>query len=99
VKVSRPDKVLFPDDGITKSELAVYYESVAQPMLRHIKDRPISMQRFPDGIGKHGFFHKDVPDHFPDWVRRVEVPKKNGSPVELGVRDVGNRRFEQGFRG
>ena len=88
MKVSRPDKVLFPDDGITKSELAVYYESVAQPMLRHIKDRPISMQRFPDGIGKHGFFHKDVPDHFPDWVRRVEVPKKNGTVTHALICDA-----------
>jgi len=79
VKVSKPDKVLFPDAGITKGDLAAYYERVAPQMLRHMKDRPISMQRFPDGIAKHGFFHKDVPDHFPDWIKRVQVPKKNGT--------------------
>jgi bifunctional non-homologous end joining protein LigD len=88
VKVSRPDKVLFPDDGITKGDLAAYYEGVAKPMLRHIRGRPISMQRFPDGIGKHGFFHKDVPDHFPDWIRRVEVPKKNGTVTHALVCDA-----------
>jgi bifunctional non-homologous end joining protein LigD len=79
VKVSKPDKVLFPDAGITKGDLAAYYERVAPQMLRHMKDRPISMQRFPDGIAKHGFFHKDVPNHFPDWIKRVQVPKKNGT--------------------
>jgi bifunctional non-homologous end joining protein LigD len=79
VKVSKPEKVLFPDDGITKGDLAAYYERVARQMLRHIKDRPISMQRFPDGIAKHGFFHKEVPDHFPDWIKRVTVRKRNGT--------------------
>jgi bifunctional non-homologous end joining protein LigD len=79
VKVSKPDKVLFPEDGITKGDLAGYYERVAGSMLRHIKGRPISMQRFPDGIGKKGFFHKDVPKHFPDWIKRVQVRKQNGT--------------------
>ena len=79
VEITHPDKVLFPDDGITKADLASYYERVAEWMLPHVKDRPVSMQRFPDGIGKQGFFHKDIPDHFPEFVRRVEVPKANGS--------------------
>jgi bifunctional non-homologous end joining protein LigD len=48
-------------------------------MLRHAKGRPISMQRFPDGIAGHGFFHKEIPDHFPHWIKRVEVRKKNGT--------------------
>jgi bifunctional non-homologous end joining protein LigD len=88
VKVSRPDKVLFPDDGITKRDLAAYYERVARPMLRHIKGRPISMQRFPDGIAKRGFFHKDVPAHFPDWLRRVEVRKKDGTVTHALICDT-----------
>ena len=78
VNVSKPEKVLFPDDGITKGDLAAYYELVAVPMLRQIKDRPISMQRFPEGIGKPGFFQKDVPAYFPEWIRRVQVPKRGG---------------------
>jgi bifunctional non-homologous end joining protein LigD len=79
VEVSRPEKVLFPDDGVTKADLAAYYERVAEYMLPHIKGRPLSMQRFPDGIRGYGFFHKDVPDHFPDWIRRVRVRKRGGT--------------------
>jgi bifunctional non-homologous end joining protein LigD len=59
--------------------LAGYYEQVAEYMLVHIKGRPVSMQRFPDGIDRKGFFHKDVPDYFPDWIKRVEVGKKGGT--------------------
>jgi bifunctional non-homologous end joining protein LigD len=79
VALTHPGKVLFPDDGITKADLASYHERVAEWMLPHVRGRPVSMQRFPDGIGGKGFFHKDVPDYFPDWIRRVEVPKSNGS--------------------
>ena len=71
--------MLFPDDGITKADLAAYYGGVAEWMLPHVRDRPVSMQRFPDGIAGKGFFHKDVPDYFPDWIKRVEVPKANGT--------------------
>jgi bifunctional non-homologous end joining protein LigD len=79
VAITHPDKVLFPDDGITKADLAGYYERVSEWMLPHIRFRPISMQRFPDGIGGKGFFHKDMPDYFPDWLRSVEVPKSGGT--------------------
>ena len=57
--------MLFPADGITKADLASYYERVAGWMLPHVKGRPVSMQRFPDGIDGKGFFHKDMPDYFP----------------------------------
>ena len=79
VEITHPDKVLFPGDGITKADLASYYERVSDWMLPHVRARPVSMQRFPDGIEKPGFFHKDIPDYFPDWVRRVEVPKEDGA--------------------
>ena len=79
VEITHPEKVLFPDDGITKADLASYYERVSEWMLPHVKGRPLSLQRFPDGIDKKGFFHKDIPDYFPDWVRRVEVPKAGGT--------------------
>ncbi|MFD5788481.1 non-homologous end-joining DNA ligase [Streptomyces sp. NPDC127037] len=78
-EISRPDKVLFPDDGITKAELAAYYRTVAGRMLPHLRDRPLMLQRFPDGIGGHGFMQKDVPHYFPDWVHRVELPKEGGT--------------------
>jgi bifunctional non-homologous end joining protein LigD len=79
VEISSPQKVLFPDPGITKGDLARYYERVADYMLPHIRSRPISMQRFPDGIGKQGFFQKDLPAYFPEWIRRVTVPKEGGT--------------------
>jgi bifunctional non-homologous end joining protein LigD len=76
--ITHPEKVLFPADGITKGELASYYESVAPLMLPHISGRPITMERYPAGIGKPGFFHKDVSKGFPAWLERIEVPKKDG---------------------
>ena len=76
--ITHPEKVLFPDDGITKGELAAYYESIAPVMLPHIRLRPVTMERFPAGIGKKGFIQKDVSKGFPDWLERVEVPKKDG---------------------
>jgi bifunctional non-homologous end joining protein LigD len=77
--ITHPEKVLFPDDGITKGELAAYYETVAPMMLPHIRRRPVTMERYPAGIGGSGFFHKDVSKGFPDWLERVEVPKKGGT--------------------
>jgi bifunctional non-homologous end joining protein LigD len=79
ISITHPEKVLFPDDGISKGELAAYYELVAPVMLPHIAGRPITMERFPAGIGKKGFFHKDVSKGFPEWLERVEVPKKDGT--------------------
>jgi bifunctional non-homologous end joining protein LigD len=76
--ISHPDKVLFPDDGITKGELAAYYEAIAPVMLPHLRARPVTMERFPAGIGHKGFLQKDVAKGFPDWLERVEVPKKDG---------------------
>jgi len=79
VKISKEEKVFFPDSGITKGDLIEYYRRIAKVMLPYMQDRPLMMQRFPDGIGSHGFYHKDVPDYFPAWIRRVEVPKKDGT--------------------
>src|SRR6185295_7145836 len=70
---------LFPDSGITKGELCAYYEAVAPLMLPHVRGRPVTMERFPAGIDKKGFIQKDVSKGFPDWLERVEVPKKDGS--------------------
>src|SRR5262249_43240667 len=78
VVITHPEKVLFPTDGITKGELAAYYEMIAPVMLPHIVRRPITMERFPAGIGKKGFLQKDVSTGFPEWLERVEVPKKDG---------------------
>jgi bifunctional non-homologous end joining protein LigD len=77
--ITHPDKVLFPADGITKGELARYYEDVAPVMVPHVRGRPVTMERYPVGIEKEGFIQKDLSKGFPNWLERVEVPKKGGT--------------------
>jgi bifunctional non-homologous end joining protein LigD len=77
--ISHPEKVLFPGDGITKGELAAYYEMIAPIMLPHLRRRPITMERYHRGISAPGFFQKDVIKGFPEWLKRVEVPKHGGT--------------------
>jgi bifunctional non-homologous end joining protein LigD len=86
--ITHPDKVLFPDDGITKGDLAAYYEAVAPSMLPHIRARPITMERYPSGLGKKGFLQKDVSKGFPEWLERAEAPKKGGTVHYPLVSDV-----------
>jgi bifunctional non-homologous end joining protein LigD len=76
--ITHPEKVLFPDDGITKGDLAAYYQAMAPVLLPHLQGRPVTMERYPAGIGKKGFWQKDVSKGFPVWLKRVEVPKKDG---------------------
>src|SRR5215208_152502 len=77
--ITHPEKILFPGEGITKGELASYYEAIAPVMLPHLRRRPITMERFHRGIGSQGFFQKDVSKGFPEWLERVEVPKHGGT--------------------
>jgi bifunctional non-homologous end joining protein LigD len=89
--ITHPEKVMFPDDGITKGELAAYYEAIAPVMLPHIRARPVTMERYHRGIGEKGFFQKDVKKGFPEWLERVEVPKKGGTvhhPLVSEVRSL-----------
>ncbi len=80
--VSHPEKVLFPDSGITKGELCAYYEAIAPLMVPHIQGRPVTLERFPAGIDKKGFIQKDVAKGFPSWLERVEVGKRQGKAGE-----------------
>ena len=77
--ITHPEKILFPDDGITKGDLAAYYETIAPVMLPHLRGRPITMERYHRGIASPGFFQKDVSKGFPEWLKRVEVPKHGGT--------------------
>ena len=77
--ITHPEKVLFPEDDISKGELAAYYDAIAPLMLPHLQGRPLTMERFPAGITRKGFIQKDVSKGFPEWLQRVEVPKKGGS--------------------
>lgn len=71
--------MLFPDDGITKAELADYYRMVAHRAVPPLRGRPLMMERHPDGIGGKPLMQKNVPDYFPDRVHRVELPKEGGT--------------------
>ena len=71
LSISNPDKVLFPDDGITKAEMVRYYERIAPLLVRHSQGRPVALHRFPDGIGKGGFFQKQGANHFPVFTPGV----------------------------
>jgi len=79
IETSNEDKVLFPGSGLTKGELIDYYERIAEHMLPHLRDRPLVLQRFPDGIAEEGFYQKQASDWFPDWIQTVRV--------EVGTRD------------
>ncbi|WP_080776688.1 DNA ligase D [Chryseobacterium phocaeense] len=73
VKLTNQDKIYFPKDGITKGEVIEYYQSVASYILPHLKNRPLSLNRFPNGIEEQGFYQKDAGDHMPDWIKTTKV--------------------------
>lgn len=86
VEVKNADKVFFPDEGITKGEVVEYYARIAETMLPHVAGRPVSMERLPDGLAGPRWYHKEAPDHFPDWIERVRVPKEGGTVNHVVVR-------------
>jgi bifunctional non-homologous end joining protein LigD len=68
VKLSSADRVLFPDDGITKGDLFEYYDAVAEAIVPHLRDRPFTMKRWREGIAAEAFFQKQAPKGIPDWI-------------------------------
>lgn len=78
IDIDNADKVFFPDAGYTKGDLADYYRRIAPMMLPRVKDRPLTLHRFPDGIDGVNFIQKSVKDHYPDWIERVTVEKDDG---------------------
>jgi bifunctional non-homologous end joining protein LigD len=86
--ISRPEKVLFPEDGITKGELIEYYAGVAPRILPHLRNRPLMLERYPDGIQKVRIFQKEVSSYFPSWIRRVSVKKVGGTVTHLVCNDA-----------
>ncbi len=81
ITITHPDKVLFPADGITKGELVAYYQSIAERMIPHVRDRPLHMNRFPGGIAYHPIQQKRVPDTFPAWIERATVDLQRGGTI------------------
>jgi DNA ligase D len=84
VEITSPNKVLFParDDrrGLTKLDLAEYYVAVGEPLMRWIHDRPVLLERYPNGVGDKSFFQKRIPDSAPDWLVTTTVQTINGTP-------------------
>ena len=87
IQISRPEKVLFPS-GITKADLARYYDAVATAMLPHLRDRPLNLERYPDGIEGERIIQQRAGRHFPKWIGRVEVRKKGGTVEHVLARDA-----------
>jgi len=86
--VSNLEKVLFPSTGFTKGQLIDYYLRIAPVMLPHLRGRPLTMKRFPDGVEGKSFFEKHIPSHAPDWVRTLSVPAGDGhEPIPYAVVD------------
>jgi bifunctional non-homologous end joining protein LigD len=79
IELSNTGKVLFPQAGLTKGDLIDYYRRVAPVMLRQIEGRPLSLQRFPDGVEGGGFMQKNASDYFPPWIRRAHLAKEGGT--------------------
>jgi bifunctional non-homologous end joining protein LigD len=81
VRITHADKVLFPDDGITKADLARYYADVASVMAGHVHDRPLNLWRWNAGIDGPRIVQQEIPKGAPEWVRRIVVPKRGGGEV------------------
>lgn len=82
--LSNQDKLLFPDDGYTKGDLVAYYRAVAPFILPYLRDNPLTMERYPDGIAvPRGIWEKQLPRYAPDWVRRVTIPPSTGEPRDV----------------
>ncbi|MGI8514083.1 MAG: non-homologous end-joining DNA ligase [Acidimicrobiia bacterium] len=86
--VSHPEKVLFPQSGVTKGEVVDYYESVSARLLPHLVDRPLTLQRFPQGIAKQGFMQKNAGKGFPSFIDHFELPKQGGTVDAPVIHDL-----------
>jgi bifunctional non-homologous end joining protein LigD len=85
VRISHPEKVLFPDDGITKLNLADYYAAVSGAMAPHVRDRPLNLWRWNSGIEHDVVVQQAIPKGAPEWVRTVKVPRRRGGDVVHAV--------------
>jgi bifunctional non-homologous end joining protein LigD len=86
ITLTNPDRLLYPEQGITKRELALFYEEIAVRILPHLAGRPLTLVRCPQGHQKECFYQKHVGENLPDWVRRVPI-KEGGSVGKYVVID------------
>ncbi len=83
VTITNPDKVLYPAADISKLEIINYYRNTAKHIMPYLKDRPLTLHRFPDGIDKQGFYQKNTPDYFPDFIKTIKVKTEEGSSIAM----------------
>lgn len=88
VEISSSDKVIFPQNNITKGDMVSYYERIAPLMLPFLKDRPLTLQRFPGGINETGFYQKNAADYFPDYIETIEIDTEEGTNTQVICNDV-----------
>lgn len=88
VRITRPGKTLFPKDGFTKRDLVEYYLRIAPVMLPYLKDRPLVMERYPDGIAEKRFFQKQAGRYFPAWIKTVSAAKQGGTVDHVVCNDA-----------
>ena len=92
-KLTSPDKVMFPDAGVTKGDLLGFYERIAPHLLPYLEGRPVTLERLPDGLteGAAHFWQKNTPAYHPKWIPRVTLKSEAGKPVSyVLVNDVGS---------
>jgi len=80
IRLTNPDKVLYPGAGFTKRQVIDYYIAVARYLLPHLHDRPVTLKRYPNGTSGHFFYEKDAPTFTPAWVKTFPVPRRAGGP-------------------
>lgn len=87
VQFTHLDRVVFPDSGITKGDVLEFYANVADKLLPHLKDRPVTMERYPAGVRARAphFWQKNIPEYYPAWVKRVKLKTEDGKPVEYAL--------------
>ncbi|MFW6323786.1 MAG: DNA ligase D [Desulfovibrionales bacterium] len=88
IKLSSPDRILYPAEGVTKAELAEYYEEVSDRILPHIVHRPLTLVRCPEGHEEECFFQKHITESMPDSIRAIPVKEKEGTSHYIGVKDL-----------
>jgi bifunctional non-homologous end joining protein LigD len=88
VEISNPDRIVFPDVGLTKGEVVRYYAEHGDRLLPHVRGRPLTLERYPRGLGGDGFMQKHAPKHFPAFIERIEVPRRDGVTVHAAVSDA-----------
>ena len=82
------EKMMFPEAGVTKGDLLAYYAQISPKLLPHLKDRPITVERLPDGLSKPNaprFWQKNTPDYYPKWIPRVNIPTEQGKDVHYAL--------------